>query len=54
MTSQPGHVGDPLHLVYDLNVCTSKEAYEFASCEKRTYRMDGWPGGPLTPVRISP
>jgi hypothetical protein len=41
----------PLRLVYDLNVCTAP----FTSpCEKRTYRMGGWPNGNLTPVQISP
>jgi hypothetical protein len=46
--------GDPLELVYDLNVCTSTGAYDFDSCETQTYRMDGWPKGPLEPVKLSP
>ena len=41
----------PLRLVYDLNVCTAPFA---TPCEKRTYRMGGWPKGPLTPVQIAP
>jgi hypothetical protein len=40
----------PLQLVYDLNVCTLGS--HTGSCEKRTYRMDGWPKGMLMPVRI--
>ena len=46
--------GDPLQLVYSLNVCTSKDDYDFDSCQTQTYRMDGWPNGPLEPVKLSP
>lgn len=46
--------GDPLQLVYSLNVCTSKDDYDFDTCQTQTYRMDGWPNGPLEPVKLSP
>lgn len=41
---------EPQQLVYDLIVCPTP----FTQCETRTYRMDGWPNGNLTPVRLSP
>ncbi len=45
----------PLRLVYDLNVCTAPfTAPSPGACEKRTYRMAGWPTRTLRPVQLSP
>jgi hypothetical protein len=41
---------EPQQLIYDINVCKAPFTEQ---CEKRTYRMDGWPSGTLTPVQLS-
>jgi hypothetical protein len=41
---------EPQQLIYDINVCKAPFTEQ---CEKRTYRMDGWPNGTLTPVQLS-